>query len=339
MEQPLVSVVMPAYNAGKFIRSAIQSILLQTYRPLELIIIDDASTDDTLDIAQSFRTDARVNVLSNAENQGIVYSRNRGIEIAAGVYIAILDSDDVALPKRIEQQVRYMMAHPELGAIGSYYEVIDSQGKKQTSIKVPSLARDNATFLLFNVSFCHSTLMMRSDVAKFYEYKKGFDIIEDYEIAYRISRDFPIGNLPEYTVQYRVHGANISIEKKQRLLYLRKQIDKLVLKDLGIPFSEEELLLHSNFINMNEGYFTSSLRMAMLEDWLLKFHAYCFREKQLNMKMLRRILTIRWSTLCIRNRHYWRLIQNQLWREFRGDFMKYNIRYVQNMVKGTLEVV
>lgn len=339
MKKPFVSVIMPAYNAGKYIRAAINSVLAQTYPFFELIIVDDASTDDTYSIAREFLYDARVKLLSNKVNNGIVYSRNKGITISKGKYIAILDSDDIALPQRIEHQVQYMQAHPELGAIGSYYHVVDSEGKKKTSIKVPSKAVDNATFLLFNVSFCHSTLMMRADVAKFYEYKPGFDIIEDYEIAYRISRDFPIGNLPEYTVLYRVHGSNISIEKKERLLYLRMLIDEIVLTDLGIPFSEEELHLHSNFINMNESYFNSPKKMNQLEDWIIKFHSFCRLEKRINMSMLRRILTVRWSIICYRNRFYFRLVHNQLWREFRGDFMKYNIQHVQNMVKGTLEVV
>lgn len=339
MKQPFVSVIMPAFNAAKYIRSAIQSILDQTYPHFELIIIDDASDDQTYTIAREFLKDARVKLFSNTTNEGIVYSRNRGIALSKGKYIAIFDSDDISLPKRLEQQVRYMQLHRELGAVGSFYHVIDGEGKKQASIKVPSNPIDNATFLLFNVSFCHSTLMMRADIAKYYEYKQGFDIIEDYEIAYRISRDFPIGNLPEYTVLYRVHGSNISIEKKQRLLYLRMQIDEIVLTDLGIPFTEEELQLHSNLINMNDTHFNTPEKLNELEEWIIKFHSFCKHEKRINMNMLRRILTVRWSIICYRNRYYFRLVHNRLWREFRGDFMKYNIRHVQNMVKGTLEVV
>lgn len=339
MKQPFVSVVMPAFNAGKFIQSAIESILAQSYKYLELIIIDDASTDNTYAIARTFLSDARVKLLYNDQNQGIVYSRNKGIDVSRGKFIAILDSDDIALPKRIEQQVKYMQKHPEFACIGSFYHVIDSVGKRRTSIKVPTIPNDIVTFLLFNVSFCHSTLMLRADAAKFYQYKSGFDIIEDYELAYRISRDFSIGNLPEFTVLYRVHGSNISIEKKQRLLNLRILIDENVLKDLGIPFSDEELRIHSNFINMNEAYFDNSLRLDQLEAWIIKFYTFCMHRKQINSTMLRRILTVRWSIICYRNRFYSRLVHNELWRAFKGDYIKYNIRHIQNMVKGTLEVV
>lgn len=339
MDKPLVTVVMPAYNTEKYIQAAILSILDQSYEHLELIIIDDASTDDTYAICRNFLKDPRVSILQNEINSGIVCSRNKGIAVAKGHYIAILDSDDIALPQRLEKQVRYLQEHPELAAIGSFYEVIDHAGRRQTSIKLPYKSIDIATFLLFNVSFCHSTLMMTAVVAKTYQYKKGFDIIEDYEIAYRISRDLPIGNLPDYTVQYRVHGSNISIEKKERLLYLRKKIDKRVLEDLGIPFTEDELELHSNFINMNERFFSNRQKLDDLEDWLMRFHLFCMRKKKINIRLLRRILTVRWSTICIRNRFYLRLIQNKLWRAFRVDYMKYNLQHVQNMVKGTLEVV
>jgi glycosyltransferase involved in cell wall biosynthesis len=339
MEKNVVSVVMPAFNAGKYIRSAVHSILNQTYKNLELIIIDDASEDDTYSIAQSFLVDTRVILLSNDQNEGIVFSRNKGIALAKGEYIAMMDSDDVSLPTRIEHQVRHMKANPDWGAIGSYYHVIDGEGKKVTTIKLPKDPYDISTFLLFNVSFCHSTLMMRTDVAKAYRYRSGFDIIEDYEIAYRISRDFPIGNLPEFAVLYRVHGLNISLEKKERLLYLRKQVDEIVLKDLGICFSNEDLELHTNFLNLNDSFFDSKSRVNDLENWIVRFYSYCTQKEYLNMNMIKRIITVRWSIICYRNRFYFRLIHNRLWREFRGDFMMYNIQHVQNMVKGTLEVV
>ncbi|MFN5761149.1 MAG: glycosyltransferase family 2 protein, partial [Sphingobacteriales bacterium] len=92
MEKNVVSVVMPAFNAGKYIRSAVHSILNQTYKNLELIIIDDASEDDTYSIAQSFLVDTRVILLSNDQNEGIVFSRNKGIALAKGEYIAMMDS-------------------------------------------------------------------------------------------------------------------------------------------------------------------------------------------------------------------------------------------------------
>lgn len=339
MSTPFVSVIMPAYNASKYLRSAIQSILHQTHQHLELIIIEDASQDDTYSIAASFLSDPRLILLQNEQNEGIVFSRNKGIAIARGEYIAIMDSDDFSLPTRIENQVRFMKENPGLGAIGSYYHVIDGKGNKMIKIKLPSDSYDIATFLHFNVSFCHSTLMMRKDVAQAYQYRSGFDIIEDYEIAYRISRDFPIGNLPEYTVLYRVHGSNISIEKKERLLFLRNKVDKIVLQELGIQFSEEDLLLHTNFLNMNNTYFDSPAKMDKLEEWITRFYRFCSRKKYMNLDMITRILTVRWSIICYRNRFYFRLIHNRLWSEFRMDFFKYTMLYAQNMVKGTIEVV
>lgn len=339
MEQPLVSVVMPAYNSAGYIEPAIRSILDQTYPFIELIVVDDASTDETTSIIQRLSDDKRIIVATNETNLGIVHSRNKGISMAQGAFIAIMDSDDISLPDRLERQVSYMQKHPELGAIGSFYHVIDGDSAHITSVTVPYQPKDTATFLLFNVCFCHSTLMMRGDIARSFLYRPGFDIIEDYELAYRISRKYPVGNLPEYTVLYRVHGTNISIEKKQRLLQLRQEMDEMVLDDLRIPYTKKEWLIHSHFINLNHQMFRDLEQLRELEEWILHFYFHCLQKTGLNKKMLRRILTVRWTIICYRNRHFFRIFHNRLITSFKSDFMKYNLHYIRNRMSGSLEVV
>jgi glycosyltransferase involved in cell wall biosynthesis len=331
---------MPAYNTDQYLRQAIQSILTQSWPNLELIIVNDASADQTLPIALEMEAkDARIRVLSNEFNRGIVYSRNRGILASRGTYIASMDADDVALPDRLETQVNYLKQNPELGAVGSFYHVMDGSGKHLTSINVPHKTADITTFLLFNVTFCHSTLMMRGEVARTFLYGEGFDIIEDYEIAYRISRRYPIGNVPSYTVLYRIHGSNISIEKKQRLLELRLQLDRRVLNDLNIPYSEADCNLHSNFLNLNTDAFRSNQDFVKLEDWLSRFYSYCLKRSDLNHRMIHRILAVRWSILCIRTRRYTQIFRNRLFSEFKADFLKHNLHYIRNRFSGVLEVV
>jgi glycosyltransferase involved in cell wall biosynthesis len=338
MSTTLVSVVMPAYNAAPYLKEAIDSVLQQHYPYFELIIIDDASTDATASIVQQY-TDHRILYLRNEANQGIVFSRNRGIAMAKGSFIAILDSDDIALPNRLEKQLAYMEADPGMGACGSFYTVIDTKGKKLTTVTLPVSARDIKTFLYFNVSFCHSTLMMRTEVARKYEYRVGFDIIEDYEIAYRISKDWTLGNLPFSTTLYRVHGHNISIDKKSRMLEVRRLMDSIVLRDLSISFTENELDLHSNFINMNTAFFRDNEKMEELEDWLLKFYDHLRRQIDINIAIVRRILAVRWFLVCYRSGHYRLMLRNRLFFNFKGAYMKYNLLYMKNMLTGHLEVV
>jgi glycosyltransferase involved in cell wall biosynthesis len=338
MDLPLVSVIMPAYNAAPYIRDAVNSILEQQLKNLELIVIDDASTDETANLLASF-TDPRMVIHRNEENKGIVFSRNRGIALAKGKYIAILDSDDVALPDRLEKQVAFLEARPDHGACGSFYRVIDTNGKLLTSVTLPIEPEDTYTFLFFNVCFCHSTLMLRADVARLYEYREGFDIIEDYEIAYRISRQWKLGNVPSFTTLYRVHGQNISIDKKQHMLEVRKLMDRIVLSDLGIKYTENQLDLHSNFINLNHSFFSDKKRLIALEKWLLMYYQKLMHIPGINRKMVKRIMVVRWGLICARTGHIGMLLNNRLFFRFGGAYMRYNLGYLGNLITRRLEVV
>jgi glycosyltransferase involved in cell wall biosynthesis len=129
MNMPLVSVVMPLFNAEKYVGDAVESVLNQSYTNFELIIINDASTDKSAACVQGI-VDRRIVIVENENNLGIVASRNRGLALAKGKYIAVLDSDDIALPNRLEKQVAFLEANPAYGICGSYYHVINGIGKK-----------------------------------------------------------------------------------------------------------------------------------------------------------------------------------------------------------------
>lgn len=124
---PLVSVNMPCYNCSKYIKQSIDSILNQTYTNFELIIIDDGSTDNSVEVIKEF-SDKRIKLFENITNQGIVYSRNRAVENSKGKYIAILDSDDIAYPTRIEKQLNFMESNPDFAMTGTWFDIIDENG-------------------------------------------------------------------------------------------------------------------------------------------------------------------------------------------------------------------
>lgn len=338
MHTPVVSVIMPAYNAAPYLLEAVNSILSQTLSDLELIIIDDASTDETPALLASV-TDPRIQVHKNPENKGIVYSRNRGLALAKGLYLAVLDSDDIALPDRLEKQVRYLEENPGMGACGSHYRVIGNGAKRTTTVKVPVEPADTRTFLYFNVCFCHSTLMMRTALAREYGYREGFDIIEDYEIAYRIAQQWDVGNVDSVTTLYRVHGNNITIGKKINMLEKRQLMDSIVLNDLNIRYTPAQLALHSNFINMNHEYFRLSARLNELETWMVYFYQHLSAVRGINLGMVRRILAVRWFLLCFRTGNYRKAIDNRLLFLFRGDYMMYNLGYMKCLLTRKLEVV
>lgn len=116
---PLVSVVMPVYNSERFVAEAVDSILQQTLTDFEFLIVDDGSTDGSLGIIQDYaERDPRIRITQHSENRGVAAARNTGIARASGKYVAVMDSDDVSLPQRIEKQVTYLEAHSDIGAVG-----------------------------------------------------------------------------------------------------------------------------------------------------------------------------------------------------------------------------
>jgi glycosyltransferase involved in cell wall biosynthesis len=119
---------MPVFNGEKYIGESIDSILAQTYKHFELIIVNDGSTDGTLQIIKKY-TDARIKLINHSENLGLAVARNKGFEVSRGKYITILDSDDIAIPIRIEEQVNFMESNLEFGLIGSQVQPINSNGQ------------------------------------------------------------------------------------------------------------------------------------------------------------------------------------------------------------------
>lgn len=229
-ELPRVSVLMPAYNAEKYIGEAIESILNQTFNDFEFIIIDDCSTDRTWEIIQQYaKKDGRILSLQNDKNLKLSATLNRGIGLAKGKYIARMDADDWSYPDRLKKQVDFMEEHLEIGISGGTMEVCDvnlvTQGYRQYDLTDAVIRRN-----IFKYSpFSHPLIILRADVFKEdvfgsrIEYNLGF--VEDYELYFRIGNLSQFGNLKDVLLKYRVVGTGISESKARRqeqlTLYVR----------------------------------------------------------------------------------------------------------------------
>ena len=155
-----ISIIMPAYNAEKYIREAIESILNQTYTDFEFIIINDGSTDKTKEIIKSY-SDPRIVYMENEENSGIVVTLNKGLKCAQGEYIARMDSDDISLPDRFEKQIAYMDKHKDVGVLGTSI-IIFGEGIKEQIYQFDSKYKKAKADLFFNSSLAHPTVMIQS---------------------------------------------------------------------------------------------------------------------------------------------------------------------------------
>jgi glycosyltransferase involved in cell wall biosynthesis len=203
---PMISVVMPVYNAEKFLEEAIQSILTQTYKDFEFIIINDGSSDKSLEIIKKYReSDERI-ILVSRENKGLVFSLNEGIKKAKGNYIARMDADDISLPKRFEKQIKFLEKE-NIDICGSHYFIID-KNNKYISARVVSTEIDfNKIILTRSVPFAHGSVMFKKDFYINNNLKYGLTSYfkaEDYALWQQFSlNNARISNVDEFLFKYR----------------------------------------------------------------------------------------------------------------------------------------
>lgn len=209
--RPLVSVLLPVFNGERYLREAIDSILGQSYRNFELIIINDGSRDGTGSIIEQYG-DPRIRYYKQA-NMGLAATLNLGIGFARGRYVARQDQDDVSRPTRLEQQVRFLDDHPEFGMVGTRAEIWVEGESSTVSFKHPCDDEALRFNLLFNNPFVHSSMMIRTEVFSevgTYCTDKSRQPPEDYELWSRVARRFKVGNLPEVLHVYRETGSSMS---------------------------------------------------------------------------------------------------------------------------------
>ncbi|MBI5847477.1 MAG: glycosyltransferase [Nitrospirae bacterium] len=213
---PLVSVIILAYNAERFLREAIESILNQSFRNFELLIINDSSTDSTSDIVTEYEAaDSRVKSHTNPKNMGIPKSRNIGVELARGKYIAWLDSDDIAAPERLQMQVAFFEDQPEYALISSDLEIIDELGCTIGARIYPHDDKEIRKVLLRYNPFAQPASMLRRSVFdEVGPYCETMHVCEDYDLFLRISGHYRVANIPLPLLKYRMS----TIQSKSMLL-------------------------------------------------------------------------------------------------------------------------
>lgn len=223
---------MSVYNGEKYLAEAIESILNQTYKNFELIIINDGSKDNSVEIIKNYmKQDNRI-VLIDRENKGLPYSLNEGISVAKGEYIARMDADDISLPIRLEKQIYYMQKN-ELYVCGSYIKLFKNNIKEQT-IEYPLNNEDIKFSLLFFSCLAHPTVIFKKEVFEKIKYNVDYKVAQDYQLWCDIvNANFKIGNIPEVLLNYREHEAQASIEKFKRQQDTAHKIALDYAKNLG----------------------------------------------------------------------------------------------------------
>lgn len=232
---PPISVLMAVYNAEAYLNKAIDSILNQTFKDFEFIIINDGSTDASAEILASYQ-DERIISLHNEQNIGLSASLNQGLHVARGEYLARMDADDISMPERLDKQVAYMEKHPELGVLGTGIDHIDHTGQHISQQINPAQHNEIVWTFLFGNPLVHPTVMMRRELileAGGYRLKGP---AQDRELWLRLLGKTRFANLDACLLAYRTHSSSVTAHRRASRRAREKQFD------------ETDILLKQQFI-------------------------------------------------------------------------------------------
>lgn len=300
--QEKVTVLMPVYNGGQYLQEAINSILNQTYHKFKFLIINDGSTDNSDVIIQGFN-DSRIIYIENDRNIGIIKTLNIGIKLITSEYIVRMDADDISLPTRIEKQVSYMDANPDVAASGTSVLLFNDEGKHQKLI-VNHNFRTIKTVLLFYNALLHPTVIMRKCVLSEgnYQYDENHNTVEDFGLWQNISFKHKLENLPEILVKYRINKSGITKNAKKNVHQSdisHMKIYKLVFDYLCIDSSDKNLNIYRLFIS---GRSFAKEKEAEKISKLLKSIKLAINDKEFDLKIFETLVCYHFRINCLENR-------------------------------------
>ena len=251
---PLVSVVMPAYNAEKYVGYAIESILNQTYSNIELIIVDDFSIDYTWEIIKSYK-DKRIRTFRNKKNMGIANSTNRAIKEAMGEYIALMDDDDMAVNTRIKTSLDFMTSNPDIDLIGGSAVIIDEQNEM---IGIGTIPRNNPNvinaMLLFKNWIYNGTVMFKKEIVLKNDiwYKEESMGMQDFRFFMEASKKTKFSSVPNVLLYYRRYSDNTTAymtkQKTDQRAKTYADIQRKSIELSGFKLTEQEMMHINNMI-------------------------------------------------------------------------------------------
>lgn len=272
-EKPLVTVFMAAYNSQDHIRKSLESILNQTYENLEILIIDDGSIDNTVNIIKSYN-DKRIRIIENKVNKGIPFTRNLGIKESKGKYMAVMDSDDISDITRIEKQVKILEEHEEIDVVASYFTVFKNDKQIDNKISLKNISKKITRYkslnseeikcsLIFSCVIGNPTSMIRLDTLRNHNisYDEKCFIAQDYRMWSEISKIGRFYMIEESLLNYRDGHSNISKISRDKK-YNRKIIIDNIHNDL-LEFYKFELTSYEKII-FNE-FFNEDCRDVLNE--------------------------------------------------------------------------
>ena len=295
MTQPLVTILMPVHNGAEFLTEAIDSMLRQSLKDFEFLIVDDASTDSSASIIQRYR-DPRIRLIQSRDRLKLSGALNLGLDQAQGRYIARMDADDISLPMRLERQVQFLEGNPDIGLCGSWIRYF---GASTALLKRPVNPEEIRAFTLLDTPFAHPSVMLRRDPVERHHlrFDGSYFPTEDFELWIRMLRHTPAANLPEVLLHYRVHGKSLTGSDWSTMDEQAVRIIRAQLLLLGLDPTPEELRFHRQ-LAMGRLTMTQPL-LDQAEAWLLRLLAANHKSQFLPPKALESVLSDLWARTCL----------------------------------------
>jgi glycosyltransferase involved in cell wall biosynthesis len=238
MTKGLVSIIIPCYNAEEFVEESLNTMINQTYKDLEIICVDDASTDRTGEILENLaKKDPRIICIHHKKNLKIVETLNRTLPLARGEYIARMDADDLCPLDRIEKQVKFLQNNPHVDIVGSWAVKFGGSTRKWQS---PTSHEGIIEELFIGSPIPHSVVMFRRSVLPDVHYDKDYLYVEDYKLWFELSKKYKLANIPEYLLYYRIYPLQSSYRnaiQEENLRKLKLEIINYYLTINHIPIS------------------------------------------------------------------------------------------------------
>lgn len=298
--QPLVSVILPVFNTEKYVAESIQSILDQTFTNFELIIINDGSTDNTASVVKKFN-DQRIVYVENSENKGLIFSLNRGIDVARSDIIARMDADDVAVGSRLKKQYEFLLSHPEYGMVSSLVRLIDEEGNKMEVWKDARHEEDIFYKLHFVNVLYHSTVMFRRKlVQNLGGYDKEALHMEDYDLWLKLSKKTKIFQLDEILIFLRMtHDGICHKYKKIQHNNVVKTVEEELKKSTGKTYSDKQISAY--ICNRSLGFDFKLLLNDLMEinKSILNSESNVIENLGLNIAIIRKSMDAKIIHLCL----------------------------------------
>lgn len=331
MSNPLVSVVIPVFNGARYIAEALNSVLVQTLKEFEIVVVNDGSTDSTAHIISGY-SDSRIRLVDHNNNYGLAEARNTGINNSRGKYIALLDGDDISDPTRLAEQVKEMERDQRIVFLGSWATIIDDKSRPTGKLwKMESRDEDLRVLLLFRNRFIVSSTMFRRERVPGGLFQ-NVPMAEDYSFAVAMSRIGRIGNLPKPLIRYRRHATSLTTSKQALMTECVEKILLQQLEDFGIRPSERELKIHQHVGRL---LLQSSVSLlGECENWLCKLSNHNDVVQRFDSHVFREIVSKEWFELCKHGspaglaawRGYWRSNLSKAWLPSMWQRLKFLVK-------------